>query len=273
MAEIVERNVAKISFADIPELSVAVTVGQRGGKRNREREHTHYVATLNNLINLASRDCILKKAGRRSVEASSLDANTLNALLPLSQNAVVETTEQGTMSTNDNHDADSVLSERVMSTPAQAYLDGLRLASLGVTRSNGIAHVHVELERGRGGSGNLSALARNTLLVENFAGDASGQEEGESLRRVVAEATAAALRQALPFGYDIRLDEVLLAQTADGRRLITIAGIFVTLTDTRPIAGSVFSGADPNRAVAAAVLSAANRQLARLPFPTLHAGK
>jgi hypothetical protein len=43
--------------------------------------------------------------------------------------------------------------------------------------------------------------------------------------------------------------------------------VFVTPADARPIAGSVFSGVDPNRAVAAAVLSAANRQLARLPFP------
>lgn len=41
---------------------VRYSVGLYGGRRTRERENTHFAATLDSLINLASRDCIARKA-------------------------------------------------------------------------------------------------------------------------------------------------------------------------------------------------------------------
>lgn len=44
--------------ADAP---ISFCVGLSGGKRSKEREHVHYAATLDNLINLASTDCLAQK--------------------------------------------------------------------------------------------------------------------------------------------------------------------------------------------------------------------
>ena len=53
----------RLNMLEYPELPEAVTgsIGLHGGKRSREREHVHYEATLDNLINLASRSCTMAK--------------------------------------------------------------------------------------------------------------------------------------------------------------------------------------------------------------------
>jgi len=45
---------------------VSFCVGVAGGKRTRERENVHYHATLDNLINLASQECIVQKRNKPS---------------------------------------------------------------------------------------------------------------------------------------------------------------------------------------------------------------
>ncbi|MCO5295723.1 MAG: diguanylate cyclase [Fimbriimonadaceae bacterium] len=49
--------------ASVPEASEPVTyaVGLKGGKRTKERESVHFAATLDNLINLASQECLSLK--------------------------------------------------------------------------------------------------------------------------------------------------------------------------------------------------------------------
>ncbi|MFY9234214.1 MAG: GGDEF domain-containing protein [Fimbriimonadaceae bacterium] len=48
-------------FLDETEEPVTMCMGLYGGKRGQERENVHYAATLDNLINLASKDCLSKK--------------------------------------------------------------------------------------------------------------------------------------------------------------------------------------------------------------------
>lgn len=55
-------------FVEEHEQPVAVTIGIFGGRRTQERENVHYAATLDNLINLASRDCMGQKANSDSPE-------------------------------------------------------------------------------------------------------------------------------------------------------------------------------------------------------------
>lgn len=55
------RRVEDIALDDVAE-PVSVTIGMSGGKRTRERENVHYAATLDALINLASRECQAQKA-------------------------------------------------------------------------------------------------------------------------------------------------------------------------------------------------------------------
>lgn len=42
---------------------ISISVGLFGGRRTRERDNTHYGATLDNLINIASQNCMANKAG------------------------------------------------------------------------------------------------------------------------------------------------------------------------------------------------------------------
>ena len=46
---------------------VTFCVGIAGGKRTRERENVHYSSTLDNLINLASQECIVQKRNKPSI--------------------------------------------------------------------------------------------------------------------------------------------------------------------------------------------------------------
>lgn len=63
------RELAQTSVVveGVPE-KVSFTVGVAGGKRTRERERTHVASTLDNLINLASKDALARKARRSSKE-------------------------------------------------------------------------------------------------------------------------------------------------------------------------------------------------------------
>jgi diguanylate cyclase (GGDEF)-like protein len=59
VAQITGR-LAEAPLQDIPE-GVGFTVGTCGGRRSVERENVHYAATLDNLINLASKECSRNK--------------------------------------------------------------------------------------------------------------------------------------------------------------------------------------------------------------------
>lgn len=52
-----------VSVEGVPD-PVGYTFGFAGGKRTRERERVHFASTLDNLINLASQDCLSKKPNR-----------------------------------------------------------------------------------------------------------------------------------------------------------------------------------------------------------------
>ena len=60
LGRVIEDAVSQIAVPDMP-APIAVTVGQRGGRRTHERDAIHLAATVNDLINLASRDCLSRK--------------------------------------------------------------------------------------------------------------------------------------------------------------------------------------------------------------------
>ncbi len=68
--ELVDTLKERMPEASIAEANEAVTfsVGLRGGKRTKERESVHFAATLDNLINLASQDCIAQKPTEKASE-------------------------------------------------------------------------------------------------------------------------------------------------------------------------------------------------------------
>jgi IMP dehydrogenase len=72
LKECIPLKISEIKIPSLHEERISCSVGMRGGKRSREREKTHYSATLNNLINLASRDCIENK--KRALPVTGLNA-------------------------------------------------------------------------------------------------------------------------------------------------------------------------------------------------------
>jgi IMP dehydrogenase len=60
MVQEIGRSGHEISVPDAGE-GVTFSVGIFGGKRTKERESVHFAATLDNLINLASKDCLSRK--------------------------------------------------------------------------------------------------------------------------------------------------------------------------------------------------------------------
>lgn len=71
LSELLKRRVSEL-FIDEAEESIDLTIGIYGGKRTKERENVHYSSTLNNLINLASKDCMAQKAAKQTLEKREL---------------------------------------------------------------------------------------------------------------------------------------------------------------------------------------------------------
>lgn len=65
LGETLKRKMRELFIADTEE-PVTFCVGIFGGKRTRERDKVHYAATLDNLINLASKDCLAQKAAAQA---------------------------------------------------------------------------------------------------------------------------------------------------------------------------------------------------------------
>jgi IMP dehydrogenase len=57
-------------FIGESEEPITFSVGLHGGRRTKERENTHYAATVDNLINIASKNCLAEKVRRKSQAAN-----------------------------------------------------------------------------------------------------------------------------------------------------------------------------------------------------------
>ncbi|MCX7926224.1 MAG: GGDEF domain-containing protein [Fimbriimonadales bacterium] len=82
LAHHLSRQIANIHIPEV-DIPIAVSYGYQGGKRTREREQVHYAATVDNLVNLASQECMMMKGlSSRAVQGGQL---------PLPIQAVIET--------------------------------------------------------------------------------------------------------------------------------------------------------------------------------------
>lgn len=69
----IERRIAA-SFATEAEIAITFSVGVAGGRRTRERENIHYMAMLDNLINMASRLCQEQKAEKGARRRAAVES-------------------------------------------------------------------------------------------------------------------------------------------------------------------------------------------------------
>jgi diguanylate cyclase (GGDEF)-like protein len=225
--ELAARIASRIEAIEVPSLSgarITCTIGQFGGKRTKEREHMHYAATMNSLINLASRDCMSKKPGTTYPSANSAAT---------------------TMTLRESSEC-------------------LRLARVDVAWDNGVARVTVNLQLGpEEGKETHPREPHETPTYFTATGCAETDEEGdeEGVVRLVAETTFNAIHGALPEEYQIRLTDVFLSQTSEHQQLITVVGQLEAPTHRMSLVGSALVIDGAYRAAATAVLTAVNRPL------------
>ncbi|MCS6777862.1 MAG: diguanylate cyclase [Chloroherpetonaceae bacterium] len=250
--QIVEA-IHRIQMPEIQNQQILVTLGMRGGKRTREREHVHYVAMLNNLINLASRDCMEAKSRKRVPVTAEEKSNAA---------VYAETLPSGNGPEPEKGSAprgDSINSAAELST-ALGYV---RLKEVRVVRVERTVNVRVQLEERNNpirivhgeplADGHLGTLAGGTARI-TYCSDITRTASEEEVPLLVAEATADALRRLMPHGHRVHVTEVLEQYTAEERKLVTVVGQVITASGARAFAGTVFAGTDAAAAPALALL-------------------
>ncbi len=220
----IERRITSLQLPELGDEKLSVSIGQFGGKRTREREHVHYAATLNNLINLASQSCTEskthRKLGRRRDRAH-------------------------------NNTQEDTLSE-----------PRLRLSGLQVSEQSGLAHVQVELEMlGGQPSAKAEEEAAPTSFREFVSRPVTCPED---LLRLVAYSTASAITRSLPNGYSVEIEQLMTQPVTGGREAVTVVGSLTTPEGRQPGVGSALVGESGYHAAAKATLAAFNRIISRL---------
>lgn len=222
--ELAARISSRIESIEVPSLSgarISCTIGQFGGKRTKEREHVHYAATLNSLINLASRDCMGKKTGG----------------------------------------ADTPTNQAVASTIRRENEVRLRLARVDVVWENDTARATVDLQLGWEEDSDDSFPREPYEGQTRYTATGCADTDEEGAVRLVAETTFNALRGALPDEYKIKPTDVLISRTSDDQQLVTVVGRLEAPTHRMSLVGSALVVDNTYRAAASAVLAAVNRPL------------
>ena len=258
LAKLIEQDCRQLRIPELQGEGISVTFGIRGGRRTREREQTHYAATLNSLINLASQDCMLAKTLRSEKKAP--------AAAPLEAEAVVQGAVFSASQSSASVTVTQATSENAESAAEPSADPGdLRLSALEVSQSAAITQVRVELQAGMRSpvsvGRDISSGMENAPPLTTYRTTLFRVVAPEGIDRLVAEATFSALRRALPDGYDLTLEDVILQDTADKRALVTVRGEFRTPTERRPLEGSLLMEDDTYRSVALASLAAAVGQV------------
>jgi IMP dehydrogenase len=191
LAETIKRKLADSKIGEGEE-QVTFCVGVFGGKRSRERENTHYAATLDNLINLASRECMAQK---RWADETDADARQ-EAPAPAPKE---EAPEQG-----------APKEENPTAAPQEEPNSPAPLPPVNVIG------VHVDEHS----PGSLTQVILN--VGEEVVSGVSART-GRSVMESVAIATGKALERGFA-GHAVRIEEIRMAEGAERQRLVSVAG-------------------------------------------------
>ena len=223
LAERMFEQVRQTPNSELPE-AVTCTIGVHGGKRTKEREEIHFAATLDSLINLASKNCTLAKT---QPEPALPDGGETPA--SAEEPAVAPAPLPGAIITDTNK---------------RLKIQGLNLS----WDSGSTATVEIELSDG-------------TKSSKHSKG---GFAPGNGALRLVADATAEAVTGFLPSpGYGVSAESVQVANNGTDR-IILVSALLVTPQKQIRVSGSSIVKQDEYRATASAFLNAINRQVSTL---------
>lgn len=223
-----ERLVEEISKIEIPDLpdGVSATFGMSGGRRTKEREDIHYAATLDDLINRASRNCTANKPHKPEETPASVAAPT------------EETTAE--------FEPAPLIGRSTSTGRNRLKISKLVVSSLG-------PETGIEVELGRGGQIFAHSVTGYTVA-------------GRNALRLAAEAAAGAVSKSLETGYGVVVDQVFVFEPAPDQQVISVTAVFVTPQHNITHVGSaIVRRGDIYKAAVSALLSAVNRLVETAP--------
>ncbi len=220
LAKRLEDGMAELTVEGSDE-PVSFSIGVQGGKRTLERENVHYAATLDNLINLASRDT------QRTKEARRMSPSALVELPKPPAPPVIEEEEEEITPETQADIAEAATPEPVEAVPAKpakkAKPERAAPTAMRVTEvvadaadANSVTQVGIEV---------------NGQTVTGVC-----PRKGGSVVKSVALATANAIAQVRP---DVKLEirEVNLTESETGVRFISVIGTSDIDGESHPIGG------------------------------------
>jgi len=230
---------------DLPE-PVTGSIGVHGGKRSKERELVHYEATLDNLINLASKSCTVAKTQSAAVASlNGAEAAPAPAAAPEIPEAAPEIPEAAPVIAPPPPQPAPLREEIV---PGERRR--LRIRSLNLSwGSASTATAEVELANGE-------ATRKHSR---------SGFAPGNNTLRLVVEAAAEAISEFLPSpGYGVVAESVNVVHSGTAEDIVLITALVITPQHQLRVCGSSMVKQDIYRAGVAALLDAVNRQISTL---------
>jgi len=261
MANALIENLRATENPDLPE-PVTGSIGVHGGKRSKERELVHYEATLDNLINLASKSCTVAKA--QSTAVASLDADAASPTpapeTPVIPEAPAAEEALETPEAEPKPGAPKIPeAEPAIAPPppqpapyreevAPGEYRRLRIQSLNLSwGSASTATAEVELSNGE----------------ETRKQSRGGFAPGSSALRLAIEATAGAVSEFLPSGYGVIAEGVNVVRGTD-EDIVLVTALVITPQHQVRVCGSSMVKQDIYKAAVAALLDAVNRQISML---------
>lgn len=201
---------------------VTFSIGVQGGKRSKERESTHYAATLDNLINLASRNSMAEKSRKKAARRETAPAPRVAPSEP------------------DIAPVDAAAAEP---EPIPTVIEAVPIPPAAKPRIE-----EVVVDAADANSVTQVSIRSGDQLVSGIA-----PRKGGSVLKSVALASANALSN-LRNDVTIEIHDVKLTESPSGIRLITVVGIARVAGRELPIGGVGTVGRNLYLSVAEATL-------------------
>lgn len=224
---------------------VTFCIGVQGGKRTKERENVHFAATLDNLINLASKACMAQKGQAKKIAETNDPAPEASAIAEPDEEQPTPETDPNLSTSNpapaeleEAPEPEEVVEIEVEAPkPVPAPEGGYRVAEVvaDAADANSVTQVVIEEDGTR------------------FTG--VSPRKGGSVVKSVALATANAILQAHP-DIELEIREVNLTESESGVRFISVMGTSRVGGDAQPVGGIATVGRDLYQTVAEAALQA-----------------
>lgn len=242
----------RVAGSDEP---VTFSIGVQGGKRTKERENVHYAATLDNLINLASKNSMAEKAAKKGlapanseVEDEDITSETASDLAEGHGDA-----SPATLQLQTEPEAAMQTESSPVATAVPMHVVEHAVVEEAVNEPEPIGPVHVSEVVADAADAN--SVTQVSIQVGNRIFVGVCPRKGGSVIRSVAFATSNAISQYRP---DVKLEirDVHMTESETHIRFMSVIGTAKINGDEQPIGGVGTVGKSLYVTVAEATLQA-----------------